>query len=991
MLESFRLLLETVEDYAIFLLDVNGTVVTWNRGAQRIKGYSSEEIIGKSFAVFYPEEDVGAGKPQGELRSAAELGRIVDEGWRLRKDGTKFFANVTITALRDESGALTGFGQVTRDLTERRRADEALRRSEERFRLLVEAIGDYAIYMLDPEGRVSTWNSGAEKIKGYRADEIIGRHFRAFFTPEDVSARRPERELEIARTTGRFEEEGLRIRKDGTRFWANVVVTAMRDAQQQLIGFAKITRDLTTRKAAEDTERALAKEQAARATAEVVESRLREERERYRALSRRLQVILEGVGDGITVQDRNGQLLFANSAAAKICGFDTVEELLSAPAAALVERFAIFDEDGLPFDHQLLPGRRVLQGAPSANALMRVTERSSGRQWWAMVRASPALGSDGMPELAINIWHDVTADRQRETHDRYIAQATTALATSLDYQSMLATLASLLVPGLADWCSIHLLVDGQLRDVAVAHSDPSRVALAHDYNRKYPPDPAQQDRGLWKVVRTGEPEIFEEISEDLLRLGARDAEHLELLRGVGMRSLIIVPIRIRDRVSGAISLVSTDAGRRYDRRDVGLAEELGRRAGIAIENARLYAQAQEAAKIAAAAARSAEEASRIKDEFLATVSHELRTPLNAIVGWAALLRERDATAPVQKGLEVIHRNAQAQSKIIDDILEVSRIITGKLHLDLASTDLVAVVRDAIEVICPSALAKRLVIDFIVPAEPCVLVADANRLQQVVWNLLSNAVKFTDPGGTIQIVLVREPSTLQLTVTDSGRGIEPDFLPLVFDRFKQADSSTTRRVGGLGLGLAIVRHIVELHGGHVTASSRGIGTGSSFSISLPARPLATEDSEDELHSPGETREARRSGPSLSGLRVLVVDDEPDARELIQTLLEEAGAAVRVAASAADALAIVECERPDVLVSDIGMPLQDGHALIARLRALDAASGGTIPAIALTAYARAEDKAKAIAAGFTAHIGKPVDPADLLAAVAHLATQAAPIAR
>jgi PAS domain S-box-containing protein len=251
----YRLLVESVRDYAIFALDPAGHVLTWSAGAAGLKGYARTEIIGCHFSTFYPPEDATAGKPERELEEAARTGRLEDEGWRVRKDGTRFWASVVVTALRDEMGALVGFAKVTRDITERRRDEQALRESEERFRLLVESVRDYAIFMLDPEGNVATWNAGAERIKGYRAEEIIGRHFSAFYPEEKVATRFPQYELEVAAREGRFEDEGWRVRKDGTRFWANVVITALRDPAQQLVGFAKVTRDLTQRRAAEEQAR----------------------------------------------------------------------------------------------------------------------------------------------------------------------------------------------------------------------------------------------------------------------------------------------------------------------------------------------------------------------------------------------------------------------------------------------------------------------------------------------------------------------------------------------------------------------------------------------------------------------------------------------------------------------------------------------------------------------------------------------------------------
>ena len=395
-----------------------------------------------------------------------------------------------------------------------------------------------------------------------------------------------------------------------------------------------------------------------------------------------------------------------------------------------------------------------------------------------------------------------------------------------------------------------------------------------------------------------------------------------------------------------------------------------------------------------AVAAALEATSRAKDEFLATVSHELRTPLSSILGWAALLRERrDDPATILKGADVIHRNARAQAKIIEDILDVSRIITGKLRLDARPVDLETVVRDALEVVRPSAVAKG--IDLTVEGsagEPYVLIGDEERLRQVVWNLLSNAVKFTDRGGRIVLRTARGPSSVTISVEDTGRGIAPEFLPHVFERFRQADSSTTRAQGGLGLGLAIVRHLVELHGGQVSVRSEGPARGATFAVSLPLRvstsAIPSERPTSRGSAPSSSGSTRRfpSSTALDGLRVLVVDDEEDARDMVAITLESWGAHVVTASGVEEALARIADWAPDVLVSDIGMPEADGYTLVRRLREIE---GKHLPAVALTAYARAEDAERALTTGFDFHVAKPIEPDDLRDVVeraAHLAGRA-----
>ena len=390
-----------------------------------------------------------------------------------------------------------------------------------------------------------------------------------------------------------------------------------------------------------------------------------------------------------------------------------------------------------------------------------------------------------------------------------------------------------------------------------------------------------------------------------------------------------------------------------------------------------------------AARAEAERTSRMKDEFLATLSHELRTPLNAILGWANVLRADPANAEdVAQGLDIIERNARAQTEIIEDLLDMSRIISGKVRLDVQPLDLAEVVTAAVESLRPAAEAKGIRLQPVIDPRARAVSGDPNRLQQVFWNLLSNAVKFTPRHGRVQVLLERVNSHLEVSVIDSGQGIAPEFLPHVFDRFRQQDASTTRRHGGLGLGLAIVKQLVELHGGSVRAESAGPGQGSAFRVVLPLTVLqGGADLEAAASRPPRAAAASLSIPDefldLAGVKVLVVDDEGDARALLKRVLEDRAASVRTAGSAAEALRLFQAERPDVLVSDIGMPEEDGYTLIRRVRALEADQGSDVPAIAVTAYARSEDRLTAILAGFQMHVAKPVEATELLTLVASLA--------
>ena len=383
----------------------------------------------------------------------------------------------------------------------------------------------------------------------------------------------------------------------------------------------------------------------------------------------------------------------------------------------------------------------------------------------------------------------------------------------------------------------------------------------------------------------------------------------------------------------------------------------------------------------------AEAANRVKDEFLSTLSHELRTPLTAIMGWSTLLLHGEVDpAKHQHAIETIARNANSQCQLIDDLLEVSRIITGKLRLEFAACQLQPIIEAAAESIRPTAEAKGVRLQLLFEPEVGTVSGDKERLQQVVWNLLSNAVKFTSGGGEVSVRLQRVNSHVEVSVVDSGAGIHPDFLPHVFDRFRQADGTTTRAHGGLGLGLAIVRHLVELHGGVVGADSDGCGKGATFKVTLPLSVSAEPHLSIELDQTDRSAWGATLHSSLENLRILIVDDEFDARELVTVMLERCGAVMKSAASSSEAMEIIDNWKPDILIADIGMPVEDGYGLIKRLRALSQEQGGQIPALALTAYARTEDRLRALSEGYQVHLSKPVDQAELAAVVARLAQKA-----
>lgn len=606
--QRMQLLIEAVTDYGIFMLDPDGNIVSWNSGAQKLKGWKREEILGQHFSIFYPKESTDIGWPQEELRLAKQRGRFEDEGWRLRKDGTRFWANVTITALYGPMGELTGFAKITRDLTERRRHEEELRISEERFRLLVDSVRDYAIFMLSPEGIVESWNAGAQAIKGYQAAEIVGRHFSAFYTPEDVAAGKPAQKLAQAREHGRSEDEGWRVRKDGTLFWANVVVTAVHGPAGDLRGFAKVTRDMSER--------------------------------------RRLAEL--------------------------------------------------------------------------------------------------------------------------------------------------------------------------------------------------------------------------------------------------------------------------------------------------------------------------EQSSRRMNEFLAMLAHELRNPLAPIRNAVTIMQLETLASPVLRNCrDVIDRQLTHVTRLVDDLLDVGRLTTGKITLRKELVRLADVVARSVEIARPLVAARRHTLEIAQPDEPVFVQGDSTRLSQVLQNLLVNAAKYTPEGGRIALKVEPSGSFVNIVVSDNGRGIAAENLQKIFQLFMQADTGTAAAAeSGLGIGLTLARSLAEMHGGTIEAASPGLGQGSTFTVRLPAT-ASTVTAEDE-HGPEE---------AAGGLRVLVIDDNRDSADSATDVLRLLGNQVECAYDGASGVAMARRLRPHMILLDLAMPGMDGYEARRRLR--EEAGGEDAILVAMTGFGNEEDKRRTRAAGFDAHLTKPVE--------------------
>jgi PAS domain S-box-containing protein len=542
---------------------------------------------------------------------------------------------------------------------------------------------------------------------------------------------------------------------------------------------------------------------------------------------------------------------------------------------------------------------------------------------------------------------------------KFVAEASEILASSLDYEATLTSVTQLAVPMFADWCLVHLAEEGNRPRLHAAHAGSERVDVAKMLEQLTTSVDFKSVGAMIGLLQSGAPLLVPDISTAWL-------ETVRLVQELGPRSLMIVPLLARGRPLGTLTFVRTQPDRRYEAADLELAEDLAHRAALAVDNARLYQQA--------------EAANRTKDEFLATLSHELRTPLTAMLGWVLVMRSSRASAEhTERALTSIERNTRLQAQLISDLLDISRITAGKLEINRRPVDLRAVIEHALEDVRHSAEVKTVRLGSVVADQDVPVLGDALRLQQVVVNLLANAVKFTPAGGRVDVTLSRHGSRARITVTDTGVGVAAETLPHIFESFRQGDVGARRAHSGLGLGLTIVRHLVEVHGGTVTAHSEGPGRGATFVVELP---VTTAQTALALPAPGGATPTTEVAalPRLDGVRVLVVDDHADAIELVDAVLSERGAEVHSAGSVPEALGVLRTTYVDILLTDIGLPNASGYDLIREVRDMEREHGGRLPAVALTAYAGSEDRERTLAAGFVSHLTKPFTPEDLVTVVA-----------
>jgi PAS domain S-box-containing protein len=792
---------------------------------------------------------------------------------------------------------------------------------------------DDAIVSKDLNSIVTSWNRAAERLFGYTAAEAVGRSIRMII-PADRQAEEDMVMSRIRAGQAITHFDTIRQRKDGTLIPISLTVSPIHDDAGRVIGASKIARDIS-------------------------------ERTQALAATRRLAAVIESSDDAIITKDVNSIITSWNGAAERMFGYTAAE--------AIGRSIRMLIPDELQHEEAVVVAK--IRAGEKIDHYETTRQHKDGTRLSISLSVSPLRDEKGEIIGASKIARDITertrlvaAAREHaatteklgavgaavaSTLDREtVVQKVTDIATQLTHAEFGAFFYNVTHPETGDAYMLYTL-SGAPRDAFSKFPNPRATAVFA---------PTFHGEG---------PIRLDDVTADP-RYG-RNAPNSGMPPGhLPVRSYLAVPVKgVKGGVLGGLFFGHSHVGmftEQHERLALGVAAW----ASVALENSRLYDEAQAA--------------NRMKDEFLAVLSHELRTPLNAIVGYSRLLR--GGILPPEKaarGLETLERNATWLTQIVEDVLDVSRIVSGKIRLDVQPVELQIIVDNAVATIQPAADAKGVRVQTIVDPHAGPVSGDPDRLQQVVWNLVSNAVKFTPKEGRVQVRLERVSSHVELVVSDTGCGIRPDFLPYVFERFRQAEAGTTRKTGGLGLGLAIVRHIVEMHGGTVEASSDGEGKGATFRVRLPLMIVHSAALEPRREHPRtERREALTGlGRDLEGIHVLAIDDEEDALTLLRVVLETAGAKVTTLSSPLTALERIAEVKPHVLVVDLGMPEMDGFELITRIRKSTDAAVRSLPAAALTAFARSEDRTKALRCGFEMHLAKPVDPGELVASVATLA--------
>ena len=839
------------------------------------------------------------------------------------------------------------------------RTQEALRESQARLKAALRAAGT-ATFRWNTQTNVVEWDGNLDQLFGLepgRTTESLDAFVAAVH--RDDRSNVIQQIKRCIRDGSDFDMEFRVVWPDESIHWIAVKAKAAFDDDGRPLYMTGACADVTSRKAGAEA--------------------LRESEERLRAIFNQAAV-------GIAVAALDGRFLDMNRKFSDILGY-SIDELRG-------KTFIDITHDDDRHDTETFVGR-LLAGSIADYSLEKRYVRKDRSEVWSLSTVTLLRDAAGQPQRFIGVIEDITERKRAQEALRdesrmleVLNETGTRLASTLDLEALVqaVTDAATELSGAESGAFFHNTPDN--------HGHAFRFdALSGAANRELETFAKPHASALLgPTVRGARPIRCDDVLQD-----RRDRDHEfddALLNGpLPVRSYLAVSVQSRSgEVIGGLFFGHSQPHaftQRAEQLIVGVAAQ----GGIAIDNARLYDASLKAAEerkvlleSERAARTAAERMSKMKDEFLATLSHELRTPLNAILGWSQVLRSTAKNAADRaKGLEAIERNARAQTQLIEDLLDMSRITSGKLRLDIQTIQPASVIEAALETVAPAAAAKGIRLEKLLDPSAGPILGDPSRLQQVVWNLLSNAIKFTPQGGEVRVLLQRANSQIEITVADTGMGIKPEFVPYLFERFRQGDASMTRLHGGLGLGLSIVKSLVELHGGVVWIESPGEGRGTTVTTHLPLSAVHRDADIGEVPQPKTTSPSVTSfiPADLSGLKILVVDDQSDARDLIKRVLEDCAAEVMTASTADEALQLIEAQKPDVFVSDIGMPDVNGFELLRRVRALGMARGGKVPAIALTAFARSEDRTRALRAGFLVHVSKPVDPSELVATVASVA--------
>lgn len=1047
--ELFRLLVENVKDYAIFLIDLEGRVRSWNDGAARLLGYQEAEILGQPFELFFTPEDCRNEAPMKELAQARTEGRSDDDRWHMRKDGSRFWAGGTLTPLWDDDRRLRGYAKIMRDRTEWKTATDERDSLSARFRSLMEQ-APFSIQVFSADGRTVRVNRAWEALWGLRFDQI-----KDYNILED---RQLEAKGVLSFITRAFAGEASRVPaieynpqetipqgewlEDPRRF-LSAVIYPIKDGEGTIQEVILVHEDITAHKLAE--EKLLRSEKQARSIlesitqafcsfdrewrfsyvnreAEVLLGRTREEligknhweefpdavgtvlELTYRqAMDQQQSVSLEVFyephnrwydtqvypsADGLSVYFRDvserkraeealresehkfrqladampqivwtaapdGNIDYLNRRWTEFTGFpptvgnEAWSELLHPHDSAIAaQRWADSLEASAPYEMEI-----------------RLLDRREQHYRWHLIRTVPVCDEAGNVLRWYGTSTDIHEQKQAEEAARFLSKASAALAHVIDTESTLQKVANLAVPYFADWAAVDIATsDGALRRTAVAHENGEKISLVREIMREYPSDP-DMPGGAYAVLRSGTPEMVAEITDDMLARGAKDDRHLAVLRSLGLRSYMCVPLIVSGKPFGVLTFATAESKRRYTELELALAMDLANRAAIAIENTQLY--------------QSLREADRRKDEFLATLAHELRNPLAPIRNSLQILKMPHLDAEtIERSRETMERQVHQLVRLVDDLLDVSRVMRGKIDLRRERVELATVIARAVETVQPLIESHAHDLDVSVCAESLLVDADPIRLAQVIGNLVTNAAKYTDPGGRIWIVADKREDEAVITVRDTGIGIAPEQLSRIFDLFVQVDHASTKAQGGLGIGLTLVKNLVEMHNGQIEVHSEGLGKGSEFVLRLPLMTGAIRNDAEAAATPA---------PPIrpSGTRLLVVDDNHDAATSLATWLKLQGHDVRVAFSGLAALDIARSYIPHAVFLDIGMPGMDGHEVARRLRALPGLEGVVLAA--LTGWGQQEDRRKSAESGFNHHLVKPPDPQTLERIVSDLGSE------